>query len=220
MKPTPAKDSSVPSFPGMNIALLPAVPQVSNSTAVSTGTFEPDMSKVAAIPRSADSKPRKRKKILASGGCGHIPLLAFNQGASVWPPSVNSQFSLVFEIVSQKLLLPQCRTESVQTVAISSLFSTSVAVTADRSKPASSPSKFPAAVSLIIMGDPPNRVDQNLEKSVILKETSSTVEEAKRHTETTFAHAASAVRHYHDIWSQLTTLAELTELGELFWLEI
>lgn len=134
VKPTPANDSSVPSFPGMNIALHPALPHDSSSTAVSIGTSQPDMSTLAAIPRSADSKPRKRKKVLASEGSGHIPLLALHQEASVWPPSVHSQFSPVPEIVNQKLFLPQCRTESVQTAAVSSLFSTSVVVTApDRS---------------------------------------------------------------------------------------
>ncbi|XP_017234769.1 uncharacterized protein LOC108208756 isoform X2 [Daucus carota subsp. sativus] len=203
VKQTPSKDLSVPSFPGMNIALLQPVPQDSSGTAVLPRTSLPDMSKVAAIPRTADSMPKKSKKVLTSEGSGHIPPLVFNQGVSVWPPGVNSQFSPAPEIVSQKLLLPQCRTESVQTAAVSSLFSTSVAVTADRSKPASSPSNFPAAVSSVYRGDQPNRMDQNLEKSIIPKEASSTVEEAKRYAETAAAHAANAVSHYHDIWSQL-----------------
>ncbi|KAK1374706.1 hypothetical protein POM88_030899 [Heracleum sosnowskyi] len=195
VKPIPAKDSSVPSFPGMNIELLPAVARDSSGTAVSTGASQHETSKVATIPRSADSKPRKRKKVLASEGSGQIQLLALNQGASVWPPGVNSQFSPVPEIGSQKLLIPQCRTESVQTAAASSLFSTSVSVTApDRSESVSSPSK----------GNRLNRVDENPEKSVIPGETSSTVEEAKLHAETAAAHAAKAFSHYHDIWSQLT----------------
>ncbi|XP_074326253.1 protein SWOLLEN 1-like isoform X2 [Apium graveolens] len=205
VKPIPVIDSSLPSFPGMNIAVLPYVPCDSSGTSISTGTSQHDISKAAAIPRSADSKPRKRKKVLASEGSGQIQLLSSNQGASVWPPGVNNQFFPVPETVSQKLLLPQCRTESAQTAAASSLFSTSIAVTApDRSKSASSPSKFPAAVSPMFSGNQLNRMNQNPGMSVVPGETSSTVEEAKLHAETAAAHAAKAFSHYHDIWNQLT----------------
>ncbi|KAK1376369.1 hypothetical protein POM88_032562 [Heracleum sosnowskyi] len=204
VKLTPAKYSSVPSFPAMNIASVP-VPHDNSGAAVSS---QPEMSKVAAIPQSAVSKVRKRKNGPATEGLGNIPLLGLNEGASAWQPGVSYQFSPVPEIVGQKLSLPQSRTESVQTAAVNTLFSTSVAVTA--------PDSFNFAISSgNILGNQPSRVDKNVEKSCIPVQTSSTVEEAKLHAESAAAHAANAVSHYHDMWSELAKQKNLGLISDV-----
>ncbi|WOG88466.1 hypothetical protein DCAR_0207701 [Daucus carota subsp. sativus] len=197
VKLTPAKYSSVPSFPAMKIASVP-VPNDSCVAAVSTG----------ASSQPSVSNPRKRKNSPASEAVGNIPLLGLNQGASVWHPSVNNQLTSVPEIVGQTLLLPQSRTDSVQTAAVSAVFSTSVAVTA--------PDHFNFGNSSgNILGNQPNRVGKNVERSCIPVQISSTVEEAKLHAETAAAHAANAVGHYHDFWSELDKQKNLGVISDV-----
>ncbi|XP_074326171.1 protein SWOLLEN 1 isoform X5 [Apium graveolens] len=204
VKLTPARYSSVPSFPAMKIASVP-VPHDISAAILSS---QPDMSNVAEIPQSSVSKPRKRKNGPATEGLGNIPLLGLNQGASAWHPSGSYQFSPVPEIVGQKLSLPQSRSESVQMAAASTLFSTSVAVTApDRLNFAGSSGN--------ILGDQPSRVDKNEEKSCIPVQTINTVEKAKLHAESAAAHAANAVSHYHDIWNELAKQKNLGVISDV-----
>ncbi|KAK2974997.1 hypothetical protein RJ640_012863 [Escallonia rubra] len=206
VKLTPVREPSVPASSG--IQLVSPVPVAHGGGAsVTGGTSLSDMNmiSVSSGQQSAGPKSRRRKKAPVAEAISQLPLPSQILTESFCSlPELSKKIS-VSEGVGQKSLLAQSQTKSVSAPVISSIFSSSTAVTTPACFTSKSKSdKLVPALSPTSLIDQPRLEDQTAEKKVtISEETSSKVEEAREQAEDAAKHAAAAVSQYEGVWSQL-----------------
>ncbi|XP_059645653.1 uncharacterized protein LOC132287151 [Cornus florida] len=178
VKLTPVRESSVSMSSATKNASPSTVVHREGSSVLSGTSSLLDMKKVSVSPgqHSAETKSRKRKKVPVSEDLSQISLLARAQTESLSAPAP----------------------------AVTSHFSTSVAVTTSGFASKSNADKIVADVIATSSTDQLKRGDQNAEQKVIIsEETFSKVVEAKLQAEDAATHAAAAVSHSQSVWSQL-----------------
>ncbi|KAK3039498.1 hypothetical protein RJ639_028080 [Escallonia herrerae] len=207
VKLTPVREPSMPASSG--IQLVSPVPVAHAGGASVTGgtssVSDMNMISVSSGQQSAGPKSRRRKKAPVAEAISQLPLPSQILTESFCSlPELSKKIS-VSEGVGQKSLFAQSQTKSVSAPVISSIFSSSIAVTTPACFTSKSKSdKLVPALYPTSLIDQPRLEDQNVEKKVtISEETSSKVEEAREQAEDAAKHAATAVSQCEGVWNQL-----------------